>query len=187
LRRLPKPDGVSLVTAGPTHVSLPPWVGVDLWEAQARLDARPADGDADPAGSQDAHLDPELLQADVLPEWLDDWLVTERERHRQLRLHALERLCGEHRDQGRYDLAIRAGLTAVAGEPLRESAHRALIEVHLAEGNHAEALRQYQGYRHRLREELGLAPSPVIRALVAPLLGRPADVRAPRGRRAGSG
>jgi DNA-binding SARP family transcriptional activator len=62
-----------------------------------------------------------------------------------------------------------------------------VIEVHLAEGNHAEALRQYQGYRHRLREELGLAPSPVIRALVAPLLGRPADVRAPRGRRAGSG
>jgi hypothetical protein len=30
-------------------------------------------------------------------------------------------------------------------------------------------------YRRRLRDELGLAPSPAIRALVSPLLGRPVD------------
>ena len=62
-----------------------------------------------------------------------------------------------------------AGLAAISGEPLRESAHRVLIEAHLAEGNASEALRQYETYRRLLDEELGLAPSPRMRALVASL------------------
>ncbi len=72
--------------------------------------------------------------------------------------------------------AEREGLGAVRSEPLRDSAHRSVIEVHLAEGNHAEALRQYDGYRRLLADELGLPPSPAIRRLVAPLLGRPVDL-----------
>jgi DNA-binding SARP family transcriptional activator len=134
-----------------------------------------------PAGPAETH-DPQLrlLQHDLLPEWDGDWLEAEQEHHRQRRLHALERLCRRHREQGDYERAITTGLAAVGGERLRESAHRELIEIYLAEGNHAEALRQYQGYRRRLRDELGLIPSPAIRSLVAPLLGRPADARATR-------
>ena len=67
----------------------------------------------------------------------------------------------------------------MAGEPLRESAHRRVIEVHLAEGNHAEALRQYQPCRLLVRDELGLGPTAEIRGLVSRLLGRPADVGGP--------
>ena len=173
LRRLPRPMGRALVAADASHVALPHGVRVDLWDAQSSIE---------PGGRR--LPDPDLLQADLLPEWDEDWLLAERERHRLLRLHALERLCAEHRERGRFDEAVRAGLAAIVSEPLRESAHRALIEVHLAEGNHAEALRQYQTYRHRLREELGLSPSPVIRTLVGPLLGRPAD--AAQGRRRAS-
>jgi DNA-binding SARP family transcriptional activator len=172
LRRLPRPAGQPLVTVDPTHVALPPTVRVDLWEAQASMEPGEPD-DADEAGS----TDPALLQRDLLPEWDEDWLLAERERHRLLRLHALERLCARHREQGRFHLALRAGLAAVTSEPLRESAHRELIAVHLAEGNHAEALRQYDTYRRHLRLELGLSPSPAIRSVVAHLLGRPADAR----------
>ena len=60
-------------------------------------------------------------------------------------------------------------------EPLRESAHRSVIEVHLVEGNHAEALRQFHSYRRLIASELGIPPSPAIRRLVGPLLGRPID------------
>jgi DNA-binding SARP family transcriptional activator len=54
-----------------------------------------------------------------------------------------------------------------AAEPLRESAHRILIRIHLAEGNSAEALAQYHRFRALLHDELGLEPSAEMRALVA--------------------
>jgi len=127
-------------------------------------------------GGSGRDIDPELLADDLLPNWYDDWVMLERERFRQLRLHALEVLCERLTREGQLGDALQAGLAAVAGEPLRESAHRALIRVHLAEGNAAEALRQYQLFRRMLRDHLGVEPSPQIRALV------PAAVDASAGR-----
>ena len=62
-------------------------------------------------------------------------------------------------------LAVEAGLAAVAAEPLRESAHRALIAAHLAEGNRSEAMRQFEFYRMLLGKELGLEPSAMMASL----------------------
>jgi DNA-binding SARP family transcriptional activator len=104
---------------------------------------------------------------ELLPDWYDDWVVLERERLRQLRLHALETLCVDFTARGRYAEAIEAGLAAVMGEPLRESAQRALISAYLAEGNPSDALRAYQLFRDRLRRDLALAPSPALQRLVA--------------------
>jgi DNA-binding SARP family transcriptional activator len=106
---------------------------------------------------------------DLLPDWYEDWILVERERHRQLRLHALEAVSGALAAVGRHGEAVQAGLAAVADEPLRESAHRALIAVHLAEGNAAQALRVYERFRRTLRGELGLEPSLLMEQLVAPL------------------
>jgi DNA-binding SARP family transcriptional activator len=104
---------------------------------------------------------------DLLPDWYEDWLAIERERFRQLRLLALDSLCEEFSAQGRYSDAVMAGLASVAAEPLRESAHRGLIGAHLAAGNPGEARRAYELFRTRLREQLGLEPSPAMRALLA--------------------
>ena len=104
-------------------------------------------------------LDDSVFRVDLLPDWYDDWLVIERERFHQLRLRALEFVCERLAARAEYGRALDAGLAAVAGEPLRESAHRALVKVHLAEGNHAEAVRQYRLYRRLLQEQLGLTPS----------------------------
>jgi DNA-binding SARP family transcriptional activator len=114
----------------------------------------------------------EALVADVLPGWPEDWVAVHRECFRQLRLSALESLCAHRRDHGRLREALSVGLTAVAADPLRESAYRELVSVHLADGNVAEALRQYHFYRQLLGSQLGLAPSRVMHELVAPLLGR---------------
>ncbi len=62
-----------------------------------------------------------------------------------------------------------AGLAAVAGEPLRESAHRALISAYLAEGNPGEAVRQYRRYCAILHKELRLEPSAQMTALLSGL------------------
>ena len=111
-------------------------------------------------------LDVAPLMGDLLPDWYDEWVLLERERFRQLRLCALEALCRRLTNAGRLNEALVAGLAAVAGEPLRESAHRALVSVHLAEGNVGEAIRQYRFCERLLREQLGVAPSASMEELV---------------------
>src|SRR3712207_7767400 len=74
-----------------------------------------------------------LFRSEILPDWYDDWLLMEREVHRQLRLHALESLAARLAQDARYGEAVDAALSAIAGEPLRESAHRTRSEEHTSE------------------------------------------------------
>jgi DNA-binding SARP family transcriptional activator len=104
-----------------------------------------------------------------LPDWSDDWIMLERERWDQLRLHALEALAQRLITAERYLPALEAALTAVAIEPVRESAHRTVIEVHIAEGNSACAIKHYQRYRGILQRELGVSPSQRMDRLVRAL------------------
>lgn len=115
--------------------------------------------------------DLELLgvTGDLLPDWYDDWVLIERERLRQARLHALESLCRSLAAAGDYARAVHAGLMAVRVEPLRESSYRALIAAHAAQGNAAEGLRHYALYKRRMADELGLAPSAKMEMLVSRL------------------
>jgi DNA-binding SARP family transcriptional activator len=106
------------------------------------------------------------LSADLLPHWYDDWVLIEAEDWRQLRLHALEALAGRLIGAGRWGEAAGAAGAAVRAEPLRESGHVALIQVHLAEGNQSEAVREFTRYRALLRTELGLEPTHRVRHLV---------------------
>jgi DNA-binding SARP family transcriptional activator len=109
------------------------------------------------------------LSVDLLPDWYDDWAVAEAEEWRQLRLHALDALADRLTAAGRYGDATSAALAAVKAEPLRETAHAALIRVYLAEGNRAEALTAYENYRNMLRLELGLEPTALIQSLIKDL------------------
>ncbi|WP_250002280.1 BTAD domain-containing putative transcriptional regulator [Actinoplanes sp. M2I2] len=111
-----------------------------------------------------------VLHEDLLPDWYDDWLVNERERIRQLRLHMFERCACELIDQGRIGEAIQIGLRGIAMDSLRESAHRVVVRAHLAEGNICEALGQYHRFAELLRRELGLSPSERFQALLSPWL-----------------
>ncbi|MFD4598221.1 BTAD domain-containing putative transcriptional regulator [Streptomyces sp. NPDC058464] len=101
-----------------------------------------------------------LDSGELLPGWDEEWIHPERERLRQLRLHALESLSVRLTVRGCYALALEAALRCVAIEPLRESAHCAVVAVHLAENNIVEAIRHYEAFRRLLGEELGLEPSP---------------------------
>jgi DNA-binding SARP family transcriptional activator len=103
---------------------------------------------------------------DLLPGWYDDWVIFERERLRQRLLHALEALSRMLVQAQRYAQAIEVALEAVRVEPLRESAHRTLLEAHLAEGNLVEARRIFCEYWALVRRELGVEPDPALAALV---------------------
>jgi DNA-binding SARP family transcriptional activator len=163
LWRLNRP-GHALVEATSTHLRLAPAVDVDLRRAfglaHRLLDGSASDEDLDSAQA--------ALGGELLPDWYDDWLLFERERFRQVSLHALEALAELLVRAGRLAAALEAALGAVRAEPLRESAHRALIRVHLAEGNRGEALRQYELCRRLLRDRLDVEPSPQLAALISP-------------------
>lgn len=108
-----------------------------------------------------------LLGRDLVPDCCDDeWLLVERERWRQLRLHALDVLCDKLASDGRHAAALQAALAAVRIEPLREAAHRALVKIHLTEGNRSEALRERDGYVDLLRRELGISPSALFHEML---------------------
>jgi DNA-binding SARP family transcriptional activator len=106
------------------------------------------------------------LSVDLLPDWYDDWVLLEAEDWRQLRVQALEALAGRLTTSGRWGEAARAASAAVRVEPLRESARAALIQVHLAEGNQSEAVRQFARYRALLHAELRLEPTARLQQLV---------------------
>jgi len=112
------------------------------------------------------------LPCELLPGWYDDWVLLERERLRQLRMHALEALAEKYAAARRYGEAVQAAYAAVRAEPLRESAHRTVVRVHLAEGNIAEAVRAYQSFEAILADEMGAAPTPQMCRLVDCLPGR---------------
>lgn len=109
---------------------------------------------------------PVLWQGELLPGWYDDWVVFERERLSQLRLHALEHAADLLTRTRHLDTALQLALEAVRTEPLRESANAALMRVYLAEGNVCDAIRQYDAFRDLIQRELGLEPSARLARLV---------------------
>ncbi len=109
-----------------------------------------------------------LLSADILRGWTAAWIVVERERFRQLRLHALEERSLRLSAAGRHADAVALAEMAVHAAPSRESARRALIEAHLAQGNIAAAVAEYDAYEELLRSSLGGPASSGLDALFPP-------------------
>jgi DNA-binding SARP family transcriptional activator len=157
---------VRLVEASGSRLELSATVEVDVRSAVAWGRSM-----LDPARElRDGDTAPIWRPGELLPDWYDDWVAIERERLRALRTHALEALCERLTAAGRYGEATEAGLAAIRDEPLRESAHRALIGVHLAEGNRAAALQQYQSFARLLQSKLHLRPSRRMEQLLVAMM-----------------
>jgi len=165
LWRTPSPEGRPVIEASSTHLWLNPAVEVDFRKIVSRaVSVLDREGILQSSGNLHGQL--RQFGDDLLPGWYEDWVLVERERYRQLRLHALEAICHHLTNLGRYALALEAGMAAVACEPLRESAQREVVRLHLMEGNTVEALRQYRSYAHLLADELGARPSPSMDRLL---------------------
>lgn len=150
-----------LVTDEAGALSLAPDVEVDLAAAMRLVRALP-----EVAAVEDPDL--ALLGADVLPGWTASWIAIERERFRQLRLHAIEERSLRLVAAGRSTEAVDLAAGAVRSAPSRESARRAVIEAHLAQGNIAAAVAQYDEYRELLRSSVGAAPAFSLDGLLPP-------------------
>lgn len=123
-------------------------VEVDLAGAMVLIRALPGL----PAATE---VDTTLLTKDLLPGWTAPWLAIERERFRQLRLHAIEERSQRLITAGRFDDAVAMARVAVRTAPSRESARRALIEAYVAQGDLAAAVAEHDEYQELLRSSVG--------------------------------
>ncbi|MGE5697844.1 MAG: AfsR/SARP family transcriptional regulator [Candidatus Sericytochromatia bacterium] len=113
------------------------------------------------------HVQLLIDHAELLPDWDEEWVAANRERYRLARLAALESAAAAllERDQPRP--ALIAAMAVVQAEPLRESARRIVMRVHLAQGNTVDAIHEHQRYRRLLQAEFGVEPSPEMDSLIA--------------------
>ena len=125
-----------LVTADLDRVSLSSDVEIDLRDLRAladRLRGTPRPSDLDRVG--------DLIDArELLVGWDEEWLVVERERYREIRMHALERASRQLLAGGQWLEAMLATQAVIATDPFRESAYRLEMQIYLAQGNPADAI-----------------------------------------------
>ena len=159
LWRLPEPVRTE-VHGSATRVRLSP-----LWRVDVAVVEALAVSARDHHPLPDSAVD--VLRGELLPDWDEPWLVVERERLRQARLHVLETLARQRLSDGDAPAAAIASLAATQIEPLRESSQRLLIEADLALGNRVSAIARFRSYSNLLRTEIGVEPSRQLAELVA--------------------
>ncbi len=105
--------------------------------------------------------DPWLIDSQAFEEWR---LLKQAEYH-LLALQALSCLGRYYEQQREYALLARCARRQIEMDPLRESAHRQLMQSLALAGHRSEALTQYVTCQALLERELGIAPAPETTAL----------------------
>jgi DNA-binding SARP family transcriptional activator len=106
-----------------------------------------------------------LYRGPLLEGCVEEWVPQERETRAQACLAALERLAAEAEARSDPMAAERCLRRAVAMDPTRETAGRALMRLLAASGNYAAATQTYRDLRLLLHRELNVEPDAETRAL----------------------
>jgi DNA-binding SARP family transcriptional activator/predicted ATPase len=114
----------------------------------------------------------------------DDWAASERERYSLLAMRGYARLASLHEELYDYAAAVQCIRAALGFNPYQEDLHRELMRLLYLGGDRAGVVRQYEGLRKLLDEEMGVPPMPETRVLYDAIiteqyLGPPAGSSAP--------
>jgi DNA-binding SARP family transcriptional activator len=118
----------------------------------------------------------DLYRADFMENIYDDWALLERERLRERYLGVLERLILLCKQGGAYEKALAYAQRLSAVDPLREEAHRELMQLYHLLGRSQAALEQFVTLRDLLIRELGAQPTPSTTSLYHEIVDALADV-----------
>ncbi len=115
----------------------------------------------------------------------EDWLMSERERLRELAIESFARLLAQRRAAGATEAAVQLALRLLALDPLQEAVHRTLMRLYAQLGRRDAALRQYQVCVAALQRELAAEPEAETTELYRDIVRRQARAtvaarRAPR-------
>ena len=160
--------GVEQLVLGSTELRLnPASVTSDVQEFSRLL----ADGDAERAVTLYAgpFLDGVFIKG--APEF-ERWADQERRRLHRLRADALESLAVRSRSIGDHDGAVRWWRQRSDADPLDARVTRSLMEAHVAAADSPAAIRHFHAHEALLREELDVAPEPMLAAFAKNLSSR---------------
>jgi DNA-binding SARP family transcriptional activator/predicted ATPase len=109
----------------------------------------------------------DFLQGFYVKEALDfeAWVLTQRERLRELMIRALDSLVNHYLGQANYSAGLDIAARLLALEPWRETAHRQMMLLLARGGRREAALAQYETCRQVLAKELGVEPMAETTAL----------------------
>ncbi|MGH3945689.1 MAG: ATP-binding protein, partial [Pseudonocardiaceae bacterium] len=110
-------------------------------------------------------------RGELLADFDEDWARTARAEHQAQHAGLLDRLAERAETDGDAAAAVRWSRLRCALTPLDEPAHCALLRRLAAAGDRAGALTTGRAFAQRLRAELGVAPGPATRAVLAQLRG----------------
>jgi predicted ATPase/DNA-binding SARP family transcriptional activator len=180
--------GAAVVTRAPGYVLAagPDAVDAERFEALA---ARAAGLVATEPGTAVALFDEALAlwRGPAYAEFAGGFAQAAAVRLAELRLAAREGRGGALLAVGALDRAIGALGELVADQPLREGPHGQLMRALHRAGRQPDALAVYGRFRERLRDELGLDPSPALRRVHEQVLRQPAPAPPARSPRTGTG
>jgi DNA-binding SARP family transcriptional activator len=168
-------NGPRMLTSsgGAYELLLPADVWVDLENALRRLDlaegALRHNDHADAA--HHATVASSVLRRPFLTGIDNRWADTVRIRLADALYRCSTTLATAWNHLGDHQLAVTAAQTAIDLDPLRESAHRLLIEAEHARGDHSAALRAYARCTDVLATELNTSPSPETHRLARDIRG----------------
>ncbi len=101
-----------------------------------------------------------------------DWVMRERERYRCLYERGMTILMRDNAMIGRLDEALACGSAILEGDSLRETTQRAVMWLHVMNGQRGKAIEQYLTLRRRLREEIDVDPMVETTMLYRHILGK---------------
>ena len=157
----------ALLVDGETVALNPSAVDVDVAEFERQV----AEGTPAALDRAAALYRGEFLEGLALQEApFEEWLLTERERLRELALEALAKLLHHQRTTGATEAGLKTALRLLALDPLQEPVHRAVMRLYVQLGRRASALRQYQLCIGVLQRELSVEPETTTKQLYQEIL-----------------
>jgi DNA-binding SARP family transcriptional activator len=93
------------------------------------------------------------------------WLPAVRQELNEKAVNTLDKLLSKRIANGTLEGGITIATRLLSLDPLRESAHRGLMQLYCIQGRYAAALQQYRHCANRLAKELGVEPDAATKAL----------------------
>lgn len=108
----------------------------------------------------------------------EEWLLSERERLRELAQEILARLVGMYGRAKNFEMAAKTANRLLTLDPLQEAVHRTLMKLYAQMGRREAALKQYQTCVAILEKELGMEPEEETKQIYEDILRQGARKKA---------